>query len=89
MNGGIGQAEDDRGHTGRQAIVPDVDLAGEAGQGVVDGKPVHHIAAGAVNVQIDLLGTKHPGGPAIRDELLGRYTPVADHVIDVDLDCGL
>ena len=89
MHGGIGQAEDDRGHTGRQAIVPDVDLAGEAGQGVVDGKPVHHITAGAVNVQIDLLGTKHPGGLAVRDELLSRHTPVADHVIDVDLYRGL
>ena len=89
MHGGIGQAEDDRSHAGRQTIVPDVDLAGQAGQGVVDGKPVHHIAAGAVNVQIDLFGAEHPGRLAIRDELLGRYAPVADHVIDVDLDSGL
>ncbi|MNG86596.1 hypothetical protein D3C79_453780 [compost metagenome] len=71
MDGGIGQAEDDRRHTGRQTIVPDVDFAAQAGQGVVNGKAVHHITAGAVNVDIELLGIKHPGSLAVGDELLG------------------
>ncbi|MNF95174.1 hypothetical protein D3C84_779140 [compost metagenome] len=88
MDGSIGQAEDDRRHAGRQTIVPDVDLAAQAGQGVVNGKAIHHITTRAVDVDVELLGIKHPGGLAIRDELLGGNTPVPDHVVDVDLDRG-
>ncbi|MNQ45862.1 hypothetical protein D3C85_596580 [compost metagenome] len=71
MDGGIGQAEDDRGHAGRQAIVPDIDLAGQAGQGVVDGKAIHDVAPRTVDVDVELLGIEHPGGLAVGDELLG------------------